>query len=94
MEESKNFKIKSVGAELKLYINIFGHLLLKVEDWSSMTTDRGNGDEEDYEYGSAGISLDKDRVIQLRDKLNEFIETMTDKSGWEYTKDLIKNQNK
>ena len=49
-------------------------IVIKIEVWDSITTNRGNGDEEDYEYESASIMLDKKRVISLIANLNEFLQ--------------------
>lgn len=71
------FRIESASARIKAWIHpIANHIVLKTEDWHSMTVDRGDGDEEDVDYGSASIMLDKRRAIELRDKLNELIEVM------------------
>jgi len=77
--EKEKFQISAVRSELKSWLHpITNHVVIHIDDWCSTTVDRGDGDEEDVEYGEATIMLDKKRAISLRDKLNEFIETMAE----------------
>ena len=50
-----------------------GLFLIKVEEWPSMTVDRGDGDEEEYEYGSGAILLHRDDVIALKHRLEVYL---------------------
>jgi len=71
--------IESASARITSWLHpIQNHIVLKTEGWHSMTVDRGDGDEEDVDYDSAGIMLDKKRAIMLRDRLNELIEVMNE----------------
>lgn len=75
----EKFKINSVRAELSAWLHpIENHLVIHVQDECSMTVDRGNGDEEEYEYGDASIMMDKKRVIKLRDALNDFLDKVSE----------------
>jgi hypothetical protein len=53
--------------------SLSGLLLIKVEEWPSMTIDRGNGDEEEYEYGSGAILLKRDDVIALKHRIEIYL---------------------
>ena len=49
----EKFKINSVRAELNAWLHpIQNHLVIQVQDECSMSVDRGNGDEEEYEFGA------------------------------------------
>ena len=50
-----------------------GLFLIKVEEWPSMTVDRGDGDEEEYEYSSGAILLHRDDVIALKHRLEVYL---------------------
>jgi|JI10StandDraft_1071094.scaffolds.fasta_scaffold66913_3 hypothetical protein len=50
-----------------------GLLLIKVEEWPSMCVDRGDGDEDEYEYGSGAILLNRDDVIALKHRLEVYL---------------------
>lgn len=75
----ENFKLEAASARLCTWLHpIANHIVIKTEDWHSMAVDRGEGDEEDVEYGDACIMLDKNRAIKLRNNLNELIAIMNE----------------
>ena len=75
MNEPKDkLKIEAVRAEITVYKNALGHILIKVEDWDDDYNEFFETTES--EFNSAAISLDKKRAILLVAKLNEFIEKM------------------
>lgn len=53
--------------------NLSGLFFIKVEEWPSMNVDRGDGDEEDYEYGRACILMNRDDVIALKHRLEVYL---------------------
>ena len=85
------FRIKTVhGDEMELHLNHFGHIHLNVDN-IEVNEDPDFGGTEFY---SCSISLDKDRAIKLRDKLNELIDIMYPYSGHQHMLDQIKNKAK
>lgn len=66
-------------SRLMTYESLLGGLLIiKVEDWPSMSVDRGNGEEEDYEYGSAAIILKRKQVKSLIFRLQHYLDETFD----------------
>jgi len=67
--------VESGHGKLKVYEDsLGGHLIINVEDWASMSVDRGNGDEEDIEYGQAAIMLKRDGVAALIHRLQTYMD--------------------
>lgn len=73
LKNTDNLKLSHRDADLTMYINIDGMILIRITDLCSMTVYRGYAEEEEYEQGDAGIALTKEMAIQLRDKLDMFI---------------------
>lgn len=75
------FVIKTVhGDQMDLIINHFGHILINIDNYDESDDPDFKDDTETH----AGICLDKDRAIKLRDKLTEMIEVMFPGSGHEH----------
>jgi len=70
----EKFKIVNGGDMLRAWLHPIeeSKLVIHVQDEVSMTVNRGNGDEEDYQYGDAAIMLNKDNVGKLIAALNDF----------------------
>ena len=77
MNPDYKVKINTNSACLKAYININSNLLIVIDDWCSMLTDRGDGYEDEIEYGNASMELSIENAIKLRDALNGYIMSKT-----------------
>lgn len=58
---------------LKMFVNIEHKILIHIQEYSESDCFFSEDDEEG-EWNSAGISLNKENAIKFRDKLNKFIE--------------------
>ena len=73
LKNTDKLSLSHRDSDLTMYINIDGLILIRVTDLCSMTVYRGYAEEEEYEQGDAGIALTAEMAIQLRDKLDVFI---------------------
>jgi len=85
--------IKTRHDTLEVYINAFGHITLKVEEITPSHTIDMDGEWTDDEYAEAGISLDKDRAVELNTALSFFIKNMFPGSGREFIQQQVKSSN-
>jgi hypothetical protein len=60
---------------LKCYLNIEEKMLLHIEEYDDNSDLDFFGEEVAGEWSIAGIALNKEQAILLRDKLTKFIET-------------------
>lgn len=68
--------IKTKNDTLELYLNHFGHITISIEEISPSHTIDINGEWTDDDYSLAGISLDKDRAVELNTVLSQLIQQM------------------
>lgn len=71
-EKTDLFEIADRDSWLKMFINIEHKIVIDINEFYESDS-FFSSDEEDGEWYSAGISLDKDKAVKLRDKLNAFI---------------------
>jgi len=85
----ERFTIRTVhGDEMEVNLNHFHHIHIGIDN-IDVNDDPDFGGTEQY---TCTISLDKDRAIKLRDKLNELIDEMYPGSGTEYMRDFLKER--
>ena len=86
----ERFIIRTVhGDEMEVHLNHFKHIHIGIDNIDE-NDDPDFGGTEQY---TCSISLDKNRAIKLRDRLNELIDEMYPGSGTEYMREFLKTRN-
>lgn len=72
-----SFEIRTPHAALKIWQHAISEaIVIKTDDWNAIGIDKGDGDEEDYEEGSATILLNLRSAIVLKDILESEINNL------------------